>query len=248
MNQRNGITPEGAWLLKHWALGLSSLVSFGGLFLAVPGNEVAWRAYQQTDKLLGVEYKMDEYYRADAVPPKKYQLIAILPDAKGLKGLGASLMLVGSTVLFMSANALKKEYERLELTNWAIRKSEFELTDYEYEQSVEVDRYAIDLQYQQQISDMLNPPTSYHPEDTPQDQPKLQAEPEFSKTATGYLAWLQQKAAKLGNSFEVRWCCQQSFAGSKPTKAEVTGWVDELIAGGQTEWLDEEKKTFRLQG
>ncbi len=246
------ITRKGVWLARHWGLCLGLVMGFGGLCLAAQGNMVAWKVYEQNTRMVGMNYTITTYLRssepAPGEAPREARFLGRLPDDHEMKSLGASLMLLGSTLLFMSANALKKEYERLEFTNWAIRESEFALTDYEYQQSVEVDRYAIDLQCQQQISDMLNPPADYYPEafKNPQDDPKLKAEPEFSRTPTGFLAWLHQKAARVGNSFDLRWCCQQSFAGAKPTKAEVTAWIDELSAAQQTEWLDEEKKSFRL--
>ncbi len=106
-----------------------------------------------------------------------------------------------------------------------VRQSEFKLADLEYTQGVEVDRWAIELSSQQQIANMIQPPKNYY--DTENEQPK--PEPEFSRTATGFLAWLQQKAEKLGNNFEVRWCGMQSFSGKKPTKEEIMTWVAELV-------------------
>ncbi|MBO3463016.1 hypothetical protein G7B40_041085 [Aetokthonos hydrillicola Thurmond2011] len=247
--QNKGLTKQGVWLAKHWGLAIGSIMGFGGLCLAVPGNMVTWSKYQQTNNILGVSYTTEQYAPINSPPPFGFKLVGILPDSHSVKGLGASLALLGSTILFMSANSLKKEYERLEFTNWQIRQSEFELTDYEYGQSVEVDRYAIDLQYQQQISNMLNPPVAYHPEEltSPEDQPRLKAEPEFSRTCTGFLAWLkQEKFQKFENKFVVRVLAQQSFPQKKLSTEEIRSFVDELVQVEQVSWLDEEKSSFRL--
>ena len=39
---------------------------------------------------------------------------------------------------------------------------------------------------------------------------------------------------------------QQSFGGKKATKEEIVNWVTELVNIEQAEWVDEEKKSFRL--
>lgn len=234
------------WLAKHWGLGIGALMSFGGLIMAAPGNMQTWKISQVTtkDPFLGMSYTTTAITRLNEPVPNGYKPVGTIPDNHELKGLGTSMMILGSTLLFGCANSLTFEYERLETANWMIRRSEFELADLEYTQGVEVDRWAIELNAQQQISNMLQPPTSYYT--TENEQPKLQPEPEFSRTATGFLAWLQQKAEKLGNNFSVRWCCQQSFVGKKPTKDEITTWVTELVQIEQAEWLDDEQKNFRL--
>ncbi len=122
-----------------------------------------------------------------------------------------------------------------------VRQSEFKLADLEYTQGVEVDRWAIELDAQQQISNMIQSPKSYY--ESEDEHPKT--EPEFSRTTTGFLAWLQQKSEKLGNTFEVRWCRQQSFVGKKPTQDEIITWVTELVNIEQVEW-EEEGKSFKL--
>ena len=38
----------------------------------------------------------------------------------------------------------------------------------------------------------------------------------------------------------------QSFGGKKSTKEEIMTWVTELVNIEQVEWVDEEKKSFRL--
>ena len=69
---------------------------------------------------------------------------------------------------------------------------------------------------------------------------------QYKRNAIGFLAWLQQKSEKLGNTFEVRLCGMQSFSGKKSTKEEIITWVTELVQIEQVEWVDEEKKSFRL--
>ena len=232
------------WLTKHWGLGIGVVMSVSGLIMAAPGNMMTWKISQGSDKepFLGTTYTTTAVTRINELIPNKYKLIAIIRDNHELKGLGTSMMILGTSLLFGCANALKKEYERLETANWMVRQSEFKLADLEYTQGVEVDRWAIELEAQQQISNMIQSPKSYY--DKEDEQPKL--EPEFSRTATGFLAWLQQKAEKIGNKFEVRWCMQQSFAGKKGTKEEIITWVMQLVQIEQAEWLDQEKKSFRL--
>jgi hypothetical protein len=51
---------------------------------------------------------------------------------------------------------------------------------------------------------------------------------------------------RSGRTFQfhkVRFC---TFAGQKLTSKEVTLWVTELVQLEQAEWLDSEKKNFRL--
>lgn len=236
---------DAIWQAKHWGLGIGALMSMSGLIMAAPGNMQTWKKYESTDKFLGFDYNKSAIVRVSEPIPAGYKLVGYIRGNHEFKGLGATMMILGSTLLFGCATALKPEYERIERYNHLVRQSEFDLKDYEYRQEVEVERWDIDINAQKRISQKLQPPKSYYPpEDS--DQPKLKGEPEFSRTATGFLAWLQQKAESKGNSFEVRWCCQQSFSGKKPTKEEVTTWITELIQIEQAEWLDEEKKNFRL--
>ena len=243
------------WFAKHWGLGIGTLMAAGGLLMAAPGNMVTWRISQHTDNLFGDSLVSKAYTRINEKQPQGFKTVGILPDSHELKGLGVSSMVLGSCLLLSCSISLKKEYERLEKANWMIRQSEFELADHEYiqkveldkydtEKEVEIDKWKIDLDTQTQISNMIQPPKSYYAKS--EDQPQLKPEPDFSRTATGFLAWLQQKAEKLGNNFEVRWCCQQSFGGEKSTKEEVLGWIEELTKIEQASWLDEEKKSFRL--
>ena len=235
---------KAVWLTKHWGLGIGAFMSLSGLVMAAPGNMMTWRISQGSDKdpFLGIPYTTTVTTRLYEPIPNKYKLIGTIRDNHELKGLGTSMMILGTSLLFGCANSLKKEYERLETANWMVRQSEFKLADLEYTQGVEVDRWAIELEAQQQISNMIQSPKSYYDTENEQSKP----EPEFSRTCTGFLAWLQQKAEKIGNTFELRWCMQQSFGGKKPTKEEIISWVTELVQIEQVEWLDQEKKSFRL--
>lgn len=232
------------WLTKHWGLGIGTLMSVTGLIMASPGYMESWVVSQGSNKfpIFQVEYDETITTRFNEGVPRGYKPIKFIADSHDLKGLGTSIMILGTSLLFGCANSLKKEYERLETANWMVRQSEFKLADLEYTQGVEVDRWAIELDAQQQISNMIQSPKSYYEQED--NQPKL--EPEFSRTATGFLAWLQQKSEKLGNTFEVRWCRQQSFVGKKPSQEEIITWVTEMIQIEQAEWLDQEKKSFRL--
>ena len=231
------------WLAKHWGLGTGILMSISGLIMAAPGNMQSWVISQANNKapFLQIKYKTIAVTRFDEDVPSGYKPIKFIADNHELKGLGTSMMILGTSLLFGCANALKKEYERLETANWMVRQSEFKLADLEYTQGVEVDRWAIELDAQQQISNMIQPPKNYYEQSD--EQPKI--EPGFSRTCTGFLAWLQQKAEQLGNDFEVRWCRQQSFAGKKPTQEEIIIWVTELVNIEQAEWV-EEGKSFKL--
>ena len=232
------------WLTKHWGLGISTLMSISGLVMASPGYMQSWIVSQANNQapFFQIKYKTITITRFNEDVPRGYTPISFIPDSHELKGLGTSMMLLGTTLILGCANSLKKEYERLETANWMVRQSEFKLADLEYTQGVEVDRWAIELDAQQQISNMQQPPKNYYEKEDV--QPKL--EPEFSRTATGFLAWLQQKAEKLGNTFEVRWCGMQSFGGQKTSKEQIIIWVTEMIQIEQAEWVDEEKKSFRL--
>ena len=234
---------KAVWLAKHWGLGTGILMTISGLVMASPGYMQSWVISQANNQLnfVQIKYKTIATTRAQEDVPRGYTPISFLPDNHELKGLGTSMMILGTSLLFGCANTLKKEYERLETANWMVRQSEFKLADLEYSQGVEVERWAIELDAQQQISNMIQPQKNYY--DTENEQPK--PEPEFSRTATGFLAWLQQKAEKLGNTFEVRWCRQQSFAGKKPTQEEIITWVEELVNIEQVEW-EEEGKSFKL--
>ena len=235
---------KAVWLTKHWGLGIGVVMSISGLVIASPGYMQSWVVSQRSNKFPVFEVKYDEIIttRFNQEVLRGYKPIKFIADNHELKGLGTSIMILGTSLLFGCANSLKKEYQRLETANWMVRQSEFKLADLEYTQGVEVDRWAIELEAQQQISNMQQPPKSYY--DKEDEQPK--PEPEFSRSATGFLAWLQQKSEKLGNNFEVRWCMQQSFAGKKPTKEEIMIWVAELVTVEQMEWLDQDKKNFRL--
>ncbi len=235
---------KAVWLAKHWGLATGILMTISGIVMASPGYMQSWVISQGSNKFPVFEVEYDEIIttRFNEDVPSGYKPIKFIPDSHELKGLGTSIMILGTSLLFGCANALKKEYERLETANWMVRQSEFRLTDLEYTQGVEVDRFAIEMEAQQEISNMQQPPKKYY--ETEDEKPK--PEPEFSRSATGFLAFLQQKAEKLGNTFEVRWCCQQSLSGKKSTVAEVMNWVTELVQIEQVEWLDDDKKSFRL--
>ena len=235
---------KAVWLAKHWGLGTGILMTISGLVMASPGYMQSWIVSQANNQapFFQIKYKTITITRFNEDVPRGYTPISFIPDSHELKGLGTSMMLLGTTLIRVCANSLKKEYERLETANWMVRQSEFKLADLEYTQNTEVDRWAIELDAQQQISNMIQPPKSYYDTENEQSKP----EPEFSRTCTGFLAWLQQKAEKLGNTFELRWCMQQSFGGKKPTKEEIISWVTELVQIEQVEWVDEEKKSFRL--
>jgi len=237
------------WLVKHWGLGIGTLMSFGGLILAAPGNMQSWRISEVTEKdsLLGMSYTATAVTRLNESIPNGYKPVDSIHSDHELKGLGSSMMILGTTLLFGCASSLKPEYERLEKANWMVKRSEFDLADLEYTKGVEVDRYAIELDAQQQISNMIQPPKPYY--EKQDDQLKLKPEPEFSLNATGFLGWLLKKAGEKSNStFEVRWCCQQTWGGQKSSRDQIVTWVTELSQIEQAEWLDEEKKTFRLLG
>ncbi len=174
------------WLAKHWGLGIGTLISVTGLIMAAPGNMQSWVISQGNNKIPILQVKYDNIIttRFNEDVPSGYKPIKFIPDNHELKGLGTSMMILGTSLLFGCANALKKEYERLETANWMVKQSEFTLADLEYSQGVEVDRWAIELSAQQQISNMIQSPKSYYEEDN--EQPKT--EPEFSRTATGFLA------------------------------------------------------------
>ena len=231
------------WLAKHWGLGIGVVMSVSGLVMASPGYMQSWVISQANNlaPFFQIKYKTVATTRAQEDIPRGYTPIRFIPDSHELKGLGTSMMLLGTTLILGCANSLKKEYERIETANWMVRQSEFKLADLEYTQGVEVDRWAIELDAQQQISNMIQSPKSYYEQED--NQPKPQSE--FSRTATGFLAWLQKKAETLGDTFEVRWCRQQSFAGKKPTQDEIIIWVTELVNIEQAEWV-EEGKSFKL--
>lgn len=256
------------WLAKHWGLGIGVVLTVTGLSAAAPGYMVTWRVSARTDTLFGEKLTQTSYTRLHEALPDGFKAVGVLPDSHELKGLGVSAMILGSSLMLACAVGLKREYARQERTNWALRQSEFdldcitrqagielanheaqfglELDKYDIEKQAEIDKWKIDLDTQGQISNMLQPKQSYYAKEE-EDQPRLKQEPEFSRTTPGFLAWLQQeKFAKLGRQFEVRWCCQQSFPGEKLKAEEVRGFVGELSGIGQAEWLDDAKNQFRL--
>ena len=249
--------PKALWLAKHWGLSIGAVMTLLGLVAAAPGNMVSWRVSVRTDTLFGERLTEIAYTRLGERLPEGFKATGWMPDSHELKGLGVSSMILGSSLLLACAVSLKKEYERLEKANWMVRQSEFALADNEYllmteldqydtEKRLEIDKWKIDLDTQGQISNMLQPKQSYYAR-FEEDQPRLKPEPEFSRTTPGFLAWLQQeKFARPGHRFEVRWCCQQSFPGEKLKAEEVRGFVADLAGIGQAEWLDEAKSQFRL--
>ncbi len=242
------------WVTQHWGIGIGLVSAVAGLVLAAPENMNTWQLYERkyTESLPGipllssprkVTHRETFYLRPDELPPDGSKLIAVIPGNQEIKTLGVGLLLFGSSLTWAMAQALVPEYKRMEQLNWRIRRSEFELENVELEQNVEVQDFVIRISAEKEITRMLTAPKSYMGEEQESDE----KEPELTRTATGFFAWLQEKAKKNGsNDFEVRWCCSQSFAGKKSSKFEVTSWVDELAQMGATEWLDEEKKTFRL--
>ena len=106
-----------------------------------------------------------------------------------------------------------------------------------------MNRWAIELNAQREISNLQQPPKKYY--ETEDEQPK--PEPEFSRTATGFLAWLTKKAQERNtNTFEIKWCRVQSWAGQKYSTEQIINWVEELVNVEQVEWVDTERKSFRL--
>jgi hypothetical protein len=130
--------------------------------------------------------------------------------------------------------------------NHKIRRSEWELEDVEVSQNTEVARWAIELDAQGDISRMLNPPTPYmedEPEDEESSAQKAIEPTKFSETYTGFLGWLHSKEIRQAT---VRDLAQRSFNGKKIPSEQIRRWVDELAGDGLAEWLDEEKREFRL--
>lgn len=147
-------------------------MSFTGLIMAAPGNVQSWVISQANNKtpFLTLKYKTIAITCEDEDIPNGHTPIRFIADNHELKGLGASMMLLGTSLILGCANYLKKEYERLETANWMVRQSEFKLANLEYTQGVEVDRWAIELDAQQQISNMIKSPKTYYEQED--EQPK----------------------------------------------------------------------------
>ena len=236
---------KAVWLTKHWGLGTGILMTICGIVMASPGYMQSWVVSKGSNKLPILEVNYNEIIttRFNEDVPRGYKPIKFIPDSHELKGLGTSMMILGTSLLFGCASALKEEYRRLETANWIIKQSEFELTDLKYSQNVEVNRWAIELHAQREISNLQQPPKKYY--ETENEQPK--PEPEFSRTATGFLAWLTKKAEERNsNTFEIKWCRVQSWAGQKYSTEQIINWVEELVNVEQVEWVDTERKSFRL--
>ncbi len=86
------------WLAKHWGLGTGALMSISGLIMAAPGNMTTWNITQGSDKdpFLGTSYTTTAITRINETIPNKYKLIGTIQDNHELKGLGTSMMILGT--------------------------------------------------------------------------------------------------------------------------------------------------------
>ncbi|MUH00353.1 hypothetical protein F7734_52030 [Scytonema sp. UIC 10036] len=234
------------WATKHWGLGVGASLAVVGIVLAAPENMNTWRRVEKTSEFFGQTYTESTYIRMDEIIPQGYEVTALAYGRHEMKALGAGLLFLGSAMVWGFAQALVPEYERLEKTNHRIRKSEFELEDIQIQQNTEVARWSIELDAQSDISKMLNPPKPYieeSVEDEEESEQKALEGAKFSDTYTGFLGWLQSKEIRQAT---VRDLAQKSFNGKKIPSEQIRKWVDELCVDGLAEWLDEEKKEFRL--
>lgn len=230
------------WQSKHWGIAIGCASAITGIILAIPKNVNTWRQIEKHSQVFGYKYNDISYIRSNEIIPEGFEVTNIIPGQYEIKALGTGLLFMGSAMIWGFSQALVKEYERLEKTNWKIRQSEFELEDIQIDQNVEVQRWAIELDAQSDISNMLNPPKAYleEAEEEEEENPDKQ---KFSENAVGYLGWLQ---AKNFSQAKVRDLGMLRFNRRQPKAEEIRKWIDELCVDGVAEWLDEKKNEFRL--
>lgn len=236
---------------KHWGVGVGGCLAIAGLILAAPENMNTWRQVERSSQFFNQAYTETTYIRLSETVPAGYRVTSSTFGKHETKTLGVGLLLLGSAMVWGFAQALVPEYDRIERTNHKIRQSEFELQDVEIEQNTEVSRWAIELDAQTDISNMLNPPKAYlQDEDDEEDEEEKERKAlkgsggaKFSETYTGFLGWLNSKDIRQA---KVRELAQLSFNGKKIPSEQIRKWVDELCVDELAEWLDEEKKEFRL--
>lgn len=231
------------WQSKHWGIAIGCASAVTGLILAVPNNVNTWRQIEKHSQVLGYKYIDISYIRQNEIIPEGFEVTNLIPGQHGIKALGTGLLFMGCAMIWGFSQALSKDYERIEKTNWKIRQSEFELEDIQIDQNVEVQRWAIELDAQSDISNMLNPPKAYLEEAEEEEEEENPDKQKFSENAIGYLGWLQ---AKNFIQAKVRDLAQLSFNGKKIPTDQIRKWIDELCTDGVTEWLDEDKKEFRI--
>jgi hypothetical protein len=237
------------WASKHVGIAVGGALAVTGLFLAAPKNMVTWRRVEQERTALGMNYAEVSYVRVGEALPKGFTVTRTIYGNHETKALGTALLFFGSTLVWGFSQALVPEYERIERTYHKIRQSEFELEDVQVTQNTEVARWAIELDAQGDISRMLNPPVPYIEEEADDEDEgtagghKAIEPSKFSETYTGFLGWLQSKEIRQAT---VRELAQKSFNGKKIPSDQIRRWVDELSVDGLAEWLDEDKKEFRL--
>lgn len=236
------------WATKHWGMGIGGCMAIAGLVLAAPENMNTWQQVERSGQFLGQTYTENTYIRMGEALPSGYQVIGITLGKHETKALGTGLLFLGSAMVWGFAQALVPEYDRLEEINHKVRQSEFELEDIQINQNVEVQRWAIELDAQSDISAMLNPPKAYlqdeeNDEEEEERKALLGGGTKFSETYTGFLGWLNSKEIRQAT---IRDLAQKSFNGKKNPSEQIRKWIDELCADGLAEWLDEEKKEFRL--
>jgi hypothetical protein len=234
------------WASKHGGIAIGGALAVTGLFLAAPQTMITWHKVENERKAFGMNYTEVTYVRAGETPPEGFTVTDTVYGSHETKALGTALLFLGSSLVWSFSQALVPEYERLERLNHKIRRSEWELEDVEVSQNTEVARWAIELDAQGDISRMLNPPTPYmedEPEDEESSAQKAIEPTKFSETYTGFLGWLHSKEIRQAT---VRDLAQRSFNGKKIPSEQIRRWVDELAGDGLAEWLDEEKREFRL--
>ncbi len=88
------------WLTKHWGLGIGTLMSISGLIMASPGYMQSWVISQANNKapFFQIKYKTVAITRAQEDVPRGYMPIRFIADNHELKGLGVSMMLLGTSL------------------------------------------------------------------------------------------------------------------------------------------------------
>ena len=229
------------WQSKHLGLGVGIALSGLGFFLAVPNNMNSWIKIQKTSVVMGFELLETTYVRTNEIIPDGYQIAeAPVKGYHEIKAMGTGLMLLGSAMSLCFSSILKKEYERIEQSNYRLRQSEFELEDLHRDQTTEVARWAIELDAQSDISAMLNPPKAYLEDLDTEHSEEAQ---HFSETSTGFLGWLQSKGIQQA---KVRDIAQKSFNNKKIPTETLRLWVDDLVNNGVAIWIDDKKSEFKL--
>ncbi len=230
------------WQSKHWGIGIGCASAIVGLILAVPENVNTWRLVEKHNQVFGYKYNDINYIRTNEIIPPGFEVTNLIPGKHEMKALGTGLLFMGSAMIWGFSQALVKDYERLETTNWKIRQSEFELKNIEIEQNTEVQRWAIELDSQGDISKMQQASVSYMGEGEKEEEEKPENQ-KFSENAIGYLAWLQSKNF---NQAKVRDLGMLHFNKRQPKAEEIRKWIDELCVDGIAQWLDEKKNEFKL--